>query len=138
MIIKHSRHPLYHSIEVLLTAFGWLAFFWLISKGILALVTESTAATALSFSPIMPTLSTISAYLMVAAINAGLLALWAQGHRYLTKRQLVDHSAIDHFNASASSLYGLDPSKQNELRANRFSVIYHNPNGHVVHVETAN
>lgn len=138
MIIKHARHPLYHTIEVLLTAFGWLAFIWLITKSILSLMTESSSIAALSFSPIMPTVSTLSAYLMVAAINTGLLALWAQSHRQLTKRRYVDHSAIDHFNASNAALYGLDPSKHNELRANRFSIIYHNPNGHIVHVETAN
>lgn len=134
MIIKTARHPLYFSIDLLLTSVGWLAFAWLITQGVLSLSVDPITPSIREINPLFPAISTLSAYLMIATMNAGLLALWALSHRRYGKRH-PNSITINHFNSSSSSLYGIDPAKQKTLRNNRFSVIYHNTNGHITHVE---
>ncbi|MCQ9616447.1 poly-beta-1,6-N-acetyl-D-glucosamine biosynthesis protein PgaD [Paenalcaligenes niemegkensis] len=141
MIIRTRRHPVFHSIDLVLTSLGWIAFAWLITNGIVSLLIDSPTTSFLNINPVLPALSTLSAYAMVAAINTGLLALWAQSHRRFGK--LFSSPQKSAYRPSLPSphpcvsLYGIDPLRQNELRQNRYSVIHHNATGQITRVETA-
>ncbi|HUH60077.1 MAG TPA: poly-beta-1,6-N-acetyl-D-glucosamine biosynthesis protein PgaD [Candidimonas sp.] len=137
MIITTQRSPLALAIDAALTALGWAGFFYLFTQGVVNILAETyTGPDAPLLEPFVPTLTTLAAYLLVAAFNALVIVLWAHYHRIYSSEAMpatgleyVDDQAVaSHFHLSRNQLH--------EIQDSRVTVIYHSVDGDIAHLET--
>lgn len=138
MIITTQRSSLLFAIDTTLTALGWIGFFYLFSRGVIGVVDTAIYQTAqpTMLDPFLPTVTTLAAYLLVAAVNTLLIVLWARYHKLFFKdlyvprliRPIEDHAIAEHFQLSCNQL--------REVQSSRVTVVYHATDGTIAHLET--
>lgn len=137
MIIKTQQSALALTLDTVLTALGWLAFFYLFTQGVLNLLGPLYAVTgsAGQFEPLMPAINSLLVYVSISLFNATTLVLWALYHKAIFKTLKNEHITLTdgHFPARSFSLM---PSQLLDLRDSRVTVIYHADDGGVSHLET--
>ncbi|HWL27607.1 MAG TPA: poly-beta-1,6-N-acetyl-D-glucosamine biosynthesis protein PgaD [Burkholderiaceae bacterium] len=137
MIITTQRSPLFLAIDTALTALGWAGFFYLFTKGVVAIVGGHLGSTSMTvIDPFIPTLHTLAVYVLVIAFNALVIVLWARFHKLLfkdlfgrrDKPSVDDETVASHFRLSCNQLH--------EVQESRVIVIYHSNDGDIAHLET--
>jgi biofilm PGA synthesis protein PgaD len=137
MIITTQRSPLALTIDAILTALGWAGFFYLFTKGVVAVLEGHFNSPNMAvIDPFIPTLSTLGVYMFVIAFNALLIVLWAR-YRKLFFRDLLENRAklrID--DETIASHFRLSCNQLHEIQGSRVTVIYHSNEGDIAHLET--
>lgn len=137
MIITTQRSPLFLAIDTTLTALGWVGFFYLFTKGVVAIVSSHLDPSHMTvIDPFIPTLHTLAVYLLVIAFNALAIVLWARFRKAIFKdlfgrrgKSAVDDETVaSHFRLSCNQLH--------EIQESRVTVIYHSNDGDIAHLET--
>ncbi|MCY1220374.1 Biofilm PGA synthesis protein PgaD [compost metagenome] len=78
MIIRTRRAPLRRAFDAVLTALAWIGFFYLFASGIRDILMEASAGPDVPFwSAMMPTMGTLSVYVLVGVFNGVVLLVWA-------------------------------------------------------------
>jgi biofilm PGA synthesis protein PgaD len=136
MIINTRCSRLAMIIDALMTAIGWVGFYYLLSQGlpILGARPLDVAQTSLP-TQWLPTLLTLSIYLAVAAFNALLLMLWVRYHKLFfikLRRNAVLSNLNDNLVASS---FKLSCNLLHKLQDSRISVIHHNAHGDIARLE---
>ena len=138
MIITTQRSSVFLAIDATLTAMGWIGFFYLFSRGVIGVVDaaayENTRVSMLD--SYLPTVTTLATYLLVAAVNALVIVLWARYHNLFFKDlqrpqalpHIDDDTVAEHFQLTANQL--------KEIQSSRVTVIYHATDGAIAHLET--
>lgn len=137
MIITTQRSPLFLVIDASLTALGWAGFFYLFTKGVVAIVEGHFNSPGMAaISPFIPTLATLAVYVLVIACNALLIVLWARYHKTLFKDlfRKRGESAMD--DETVASYFRLSCNQLHEIQESRVTVIYHSNDGDIAHLET--
>lgn len=137
MIITTQRTTLALAIDSLLTGLGWIGFFYLFTKGVISIIDGTYDSPGIGFlKPFLPTITTLTAYLLVAAFNTLVIVLWARYHKLSFKNPLErripacvdDDTVASHFHLSTNQLH--------EIQDSRVTVIYHSNDGAIAHLET--
>lgn len=138
MIITTQRSNIFLAIDTFLTAIGWIGFFYLFTRGVLGGVKDSSYQTPQMtiLDPVLPTLTTLSGYLLVAAVNALLIVLWARYHKLFFKDLDVHRAAGGIGNDVVAEHFELSSNQLSEIQSSRVTVIYHATDGSIAHLET--
>ena len=137
MIITTQRSPLALAIDTALTALGWIGFFYLFTKGVVAVMDGSHHGPSVPFmEQLWPTARSLTVYALVATFNAMLVVLWGRYSklffRTLNRREVStridDETVATHFHLSSNQLH--------EIQDSRVTVIYHSNEGDIAHLET--
>ncbi|TCT10426.1 poly-beta-1,6-N-acetyl-D-glucosamine biosynthesis protein PgaD [Paralcaligenes ureilyticus] len=123
-------------IDALMTAVGWVGFYYLLSQGFPTLSASPLDVVQAPLpTPWLPTLLTLSIYLTVAAFNALLLMLWVRYHK-LFFIKLRRHGTPSNLNDNAvASSFMLSCNLLHKLQDSRVSVIHHNARGDIARLE---
>lgn len=137
MIIKTQRSPLALAIDATLTALGWAGFFYLFTQGVVDVLANTyTGPEVPLLKPFVPTLTTLATYVLVAALNALVIVLWAHYHR-IRAAQPVSETALENMDDLAvASHFRLSCNQLHEVQDSRVTVIYHSVDGDIAHLET--
>ncbi|HWK70192.1 poly-beta-1,6-N-acetyl-D-glucosamine biosynthesis protein PgaD [Pollutimonas sp. M17] len=137
MIITTQRSPLALAIDTALTALGWIGFFYLFTKGVIAVMDGNHHGPSVPYmEQLWPTARSLTVYALVAAFNAVLVVLWGRYRklffRTLNRREAAakidDETVATHFHLSSNQLH--------EIQDSRVTVIYHSNEGDIAHLET--
>lgn len=136
MIITTERSIPGVFLDAALTALGWLCFLYLLTQGVLSIVNERPLGPDVPFwTQVMPTLHTLTVYMIVAALNGSLLLSWAMYNRRRFARadrrkslpRLQDGALMRSFGVSQEQLAG--------LRSTDVAVIHHAEDGQIMDIE---
>lgn len=137
-IIQTQRTPGILALDIVLTAIGWAGFFYLFTRGVLSVLGAVPYSAHIPWlGAFLPTMSTLAAYLLVAAFNTLLVVLWARYNRVATAHRRAqaqppsdadDEIMASHFHLSCNQLH--------EIQGSRVTVIYHADDGDIAHLET--
>lgn len=137
MIITTQRSPIALAIDTSLTALGWIGFFYLFTKGVVAVMDGSYDSPSTPFiTQLWPTAHTLAVYALVAAFNATLVVLWGRYRKLFFRKinrreandKIDDETVATHFHLSSNQLH--------EIQDSRVTVIYHSNEGNIAHLET--
>lgn len=142
MIITTQRHPVNRWIDRLLTIGGWLAFSYLVAKGLLLLIDHSMNKAGFEqIDPIFPTLTTFLFYGAVLLTNGLLLLGWSRWRRQQRQerhlRQALYRQRSRASRSSQAPVTRFDHEHIDTVRQSRIVVLYHTHDGAVHHVEPA-
>lgn len=135
-LVITRRTPAVRIIDAGLTALGWLAFSYLATAGVIAVI--SGVDHSLEFTVwggVVPATTALLLYVTVAAVNALLLMLWGTYRKRVTRiaphgTGLPDEILLaEHFALSAPQLH--------DIRLSRLLVIHHADDGEISHWESA-
>ncbi|MBP0639276.1 poly-beta-1,6-N-acetyl-D-glucosamine biosynthesis protein PgaD [Cupriavidus sp. AcVe19-6a] len=135
MIIRTRRAPLRRAFDAVLTALAWAGFFYLFASGIRdILVGASTGLDVPFWSAMMPTMGTLSVYVLVGVFNGVLLLVWALYNQIrfagMDRRKPLPPLADDELVAS----FGLPGQRVDALQQARVAVIDHDHDGGIAGV----
>ncbi len=83
LIVRSPRSRLGWVIDALLTAVAWIGFGWLCVTGIQAILEASSAGPGVpAWSALLPTMSTLTLYVVVGVFNGVVLLTWAIYNQY--------------------------------------------------------
>jgi biofilm PGA synthesis protein PgaD len=138
MIITTQRSSIFLAIDATLTAMGWIGFFYLFTRGVTSMVDVaahgSPRISALDLY--LPTVTTLAAYLLVGAVNALVLVLWARYHN-LFFSELYRPKALPRIDEGmVAEHFQLTFNQLREIQSSRVTVIYHATDGAIAHLET--
>lgn len=137
MIITTQRSTFALAIDSLLTALGWIGFFYLFTKGVVSIINNSYDSPTITFlEPFLPTITTLTAYLLVAAFNALIIVLWGRYHKLLFKDLLQRRASTSIDDDTVASHFQLSTNQLHEIQDSRVTVIYHSTDGAIAHLET--
>lgn len=137
MIITTQRSSTFLVIDAMLTAIGWIGFFFLFTKGVVSILDGTYDSPKMAvLDHFMPTVTTLAAYLLVGVFNALVIVLWARYHalfsndraQHSMQVQVDDDTVALHFQLSRNQLH--------EIQDSRVTVIYHSTDGAIAHLET--
>ncbi len=136
MIINTRCSHLAMAVDTLITAIGWIGFYFLLTEGIPKLHAGSLYATQTYLpSHLGSTLFTLFIYLIVAALNAVVLMLWVRYHKlFFVKLRRSEVISNLNDNAVASS-FKLSCNLLGKLQDSRISVIHHDSSGDITRLE---
>ena len=136
MIITTQRSRIAWTIDTILTALGWIGFFYLFTKGAVSLLHSQFGPGSQIVDPFLPTLETLSLYALVAAFNAMLVVLWGKyrKHFFATLRRNRLPNSID--DAAVASHFHLTCNQLREVQGSRVTIIYHSQDGDIDHLDT--
>lgn len=78
LIIRTPRSRWRWLLDAVLTAIAWASFGYLCVTGVVAILEETRAGVGVPFwSAMLPTMGTLSAYVLVGLVNSVLLLAWA-------------------------------------------------------------
>jgi len=135
MIISTSRSRLGFLVDAVLTIIAWIAFIYLFGAGIVAILRGAAQGPqAPLWSTFLPTMGTLSAYLLVAAINAAILVAWAiYNHlRFAGLDRRTSPAAIGA--AQLARSFALDAKGVEDINASKVVVIHHDEEGRIMKV----
>lgn len=135
MIISTPRSRVGFLLDVALTLFAWAAFFYLFAGGILAILEGRQRGPGIPFwGAFLPTLGTLSSYLLVATINAAILIGWAVYNHWrfggVDRRKSPAPIRISQLAHS----FMLVPNTIREACAAKTMVIYHDEAGRITKI----
>ncbi len=83
MIIRTTRSRLGRLLDAFLTILAWLGFSYLCAAGIRAVLQETGAGPGVPFwSALLPTMGTLTLYILVGLFNGIVLLVWALYNQY--------------------------------------------------------
>lgn len=138
MVIRSQRSALRHTIDWIMTLFAWLAFLYLLIRGIMAVGSNNLQGVDMPFlSRAMPSVDTLSIYALAMILQGLMLLVWAlyNWSRFHGKTRRGAAGALDDERLSRS--YGIDQNTLRSLRANPISVIHHAPDGAITAITRA-
>ena len=136
MIIMTRRSLFGLAIDTTLTALGWVGFFYLLASGVLTIVESPYANPGSSMvDPSSPAISTLISYMLVAALNALVLVLWARCHKTFFRKFITRHKQILINQEAVASHFSLSPVQLHVIQDSRVTVIHHSPDGGIAHLE---
>ena len=128
MVIRSQRSALRHTIDWIMTLFAWLAFLYLLIRGIMAVGSNNLQGVDMPFlSRAMPSVDTLSIYALAMILQGLMLLVWAlyNWSRFHGKTRRGAAGAVD------------DERLSRSLRANPISVIHHAPDGAITAITRA-
>ena len=129
-IIRTHRPRAIIMLDALLTRFGWLAFSYLITAGLLSIRNKTDHS--LDLSLLGGTVSTPQAlmmYITIAAVNALLLVLWGTYRKRITRVAPKLRTPTD--DVSLAERFALTGTQLEDIRLSRQLVIHHAANGEI-------
>lgn len=135
LIVRTPRSRLGWLIDAVLTALAWVAFVWLCVSGLLAIFREANAGPAVpGWGALMPTMGTLTLYVVVGMINGVILLAWARYNQYrfagLQRRAAVPPLA----NEELAQSFGLPVQRLAALHQAKIAVVEHEPDGAIANV----
>ncbi|QRQ85434.1 poly-beta-1,6-N-acetyl-D-glucosamine biosynthesis protein PgaD [Cupriavidus oxalaticus] len=135
MIIRTRRAPLRRAFDAVLTALAWTGFFYLFASGIRDILLEASAGPDVPFwSAMMPTMGTLSVYVLVGVFNGVVLLVWALYNQVrfagMDRRKPLPPLGDDELVAS----FGLPGQRVRSLQQARVAVIDHDHDGGIAGV----
>ncbi len=121
-------------VDVVVTLLAWAGFLLLFGRGIYGILQHQGLTVASRLQTFLATADTLMGYLVIAGINAGVLATWAlynQIRRRVERRGKIP--ALDDDKLAAS--FQLTPQLLHSLRSQRVIVVHHNEHGGIAGVE---
>lgn len=136
LIIRTRRSQLGRFADLLITAVGWLAFSYLVARGVLAVINGIDHSMEVTFmgSALMTT-QTLMLYLTIAAINALLLMLWGTYRRRMTRTTPDGAANMD--DTMIAQGFSLSNPQLEDIRLSRQLVIHHADSGEIDRWECA-
>lgn len=129
-IIRSHRPRAILIMDTLLTALGWLAFSYLVTAGIIAVIDGADHSFEFSLlGNVVPTTLALLLYITIAAVNALLLMLWGTYRKRLTR--IPPHGGIALDDASLAERFELSGAQLEDIRLSRLLVIHHADNGEI-------
>jgi len=136
MIITTRRSLFGLALDTTFTALGWLAFFYLLGRGVLAIVNSQYANPGSAIGdPVSPAISTLISYMLVAALNALVLVLWARFRKTFFRKLVRRRNPISINEETVASHFSLSPVQLHEIQDSRVTVIHHSPDGGIDHLK---
>lgn len=138
MVIRSQRSALRHAVDWIVTLFAWLAFLYLLIRGIMAVGNNNLQGVDMPFlSRAMPSVDTLSIYALAMILQGTMLLLWAlyNWSRFHGKTRRGASGVLDDERLTRS--YGIDQNTLRSLRTNPISVIHHAPDGAITAVTHA-
>ncbi|MBB5214317.1 poly-beta-1,6-N-acetyl-D-glucosamine biosynthesis protein PgaD [Parapusillimonas granuli] len=141
LIITTKRTSLGWTVDAALTALGWMAFFYLFTRGVVSIVHAGGIQPMPSLldpavTPLVPTLQTLALYLLVACFNALVVVAWGRYHKRLFRRLKLIRSADAVDEEELASHFHLSCNQLHEIQGSRVTVIYHSNDGAIAQLET--
>jgi biofilm PGA synthesis protein PgaD len=140
-IITTKRSSVGWITDSVLTALGWVAFFYLFTRGVVSVAFSDGVQPLPSIfdpvvTPLVPTLQTLALYLLVASFNALLVVLWGRYHKRMFRKlkQLRSPDGVDE--DQLASHFHLSRNQLHEIQGSRVTVIYHSNDGAISQLET--
>lgn len=132
MIISTARSRIGFVFDVILTIIGWAGFVFLFGRGIVAILRgASQGPDAPVLSAFFPTLGTLSAYALIALINAAILICWAVYNHWrfagLDRRKAIAAIPAAHMARS----FALSPEEVGQLGASKIAMVHHDADGRI-------
>lgn len=130
MVIRTQRSKLRHAADWVITVFAWIAFLYLLIRGIIAVGTGQTMGVDMPFmSRALPSVDTLAIYALAMILQGMLLLLWAfyNWSRFHGKTRRSSAQTIA--DERLMNDYGIDKVALNSLRSRPISVIHHTPEG---------
>lgn len=131
-IIRTRRSRPFLVLDASLTALGWLGFSYLMTAGVISVLSGTDHGFEISLmGSAMPTTTVLLIYLTIAAINALVLVLWGTYRRRLTR--IAPHGANDDWlnEASLASRFALSSPQLQDIQLSRLLVIHHSDSGEI-------
>lgn len=135
MIIRTRRAPLRRAFDAVLTALAWTGFFYLFASGIRDILVEAATGLDVPFwSALMPTMGTLSVYVLVGVFNGVVLLVWALYNQVrfagMDRRKPLPPLDDDELVAS----FGLPGARVQSLQQAKVAVIDHDHDGGIAGV----
>ncbi|MDK3024233.1 poly-beta-1,6-N-acetyl-D-glucosamine biosynthesis protein PgaD [Cupriavidus taiwanensis] len=135
MIIRTRGSRLRWLLDALLTALAWAGFFYLGASGIRAILHEASAGPGVPFwAALLPTMGTLTVYVLVGLFNGIVLLSWALYNQYrfagLDRRKPLPALRIDELARS----FGLPGQRVRALQLAKVAVVEHTQEGEVAEV----
>lgn len=135
------KNPLIHTrqgrvmrlVDLLATLLAWAAFFYLMARGLAAMLRYQGPSLASRLEPVLATADTLAGYVAIAGLNACVLASWAlynQVRRRVERRSPI--AALDDARLSAS--FELTPPLLRALRSGQVIVVHNDALGGIASV----
>ena len=130
MIIRTPRSRLGWLLDALLTAIAWIGFGYLCITGVNAVLEHANAGPEVPFwSALLPTMGTLSIYVVVGLINGIVLLSWALYNqlrfRGLDRRKAIPALRSDELARS----FGVSGQRLAELQKAKIAVVDHEADG---------
>lgn len=135
-VIQTRRPVAIRVLDLALTAAGWLAFSYLVTVGLVAILDGTDRS--LEFSVMDGAVSTTLAlmlYATVSAINALLLMLWGTYRKRQTRTPPAGIAVLD--DATLADHFALSSPQLEDIRLSRLLVIHHADDGEISRWESA-
>ena len=138
MIIHSKRTRLGWLIDTLLTALAWAGFVWLCVSGIRAVLRAGSGGPGVpGWSALLPTMDTLTVYVVVAVINGVVLLAWARYNLFLfvcmERRRAIPALRKDELARS----FGVSPQRLDALQRAKVAVVVHEEDGGSLDVRMA-
>lgn len=122
-------------LDAVLTAIAWVGFGYLCATGILAILEETRARVGVPFlSAMLPTMGTLSVYVVVGLVNSVVLLAWALYNQFrfagLDRRKPIP--ALQHDELARS--FGLPPDRLEALHCAKVAIVAHEHDGTIADV----
>lgn len=135
LIVRTSRSRLGWVIDALLTAVAWIGFGWLCATGIHAILQEAKAGPGVPvWSALLPTMSTLTLYVVVGVFNGVVLLTWAIYNQYrfsgLDRRKAIPALRNDELARS----FALPMPRLAALQQAKIAVVDHEADGTIAAV----
>ncbi|NUT13533.1 MAG: poly-beta-1,6-N-acetyl-D-glucosamine biosynthesis protein PgaD [Cupriavidus sp.] len=135
MIIRTRGARLRWLFDAVLTALAWAGFFYLGASGIRAILEEASAGPDVPFwAALLPTMGTLTVYVLVGLFNGIVLLSWALYNQYrfagLDRRKPLPALHIDELARS----FGLPGQRVRALQMAKVAVVDHTHEGEVAEV----
>jgi len=129
-IIRTHRSRAFVVIDALITALGWLAFSYLATAGVIAVMTGLDHSFEFSLmGSEVPVTHALLLYVTIAALNALILILWGTYRRRSTRIAPQSSAASD--DASLAERFALSGAQLQDIRLSRLLVIHHADDGEI-------
>ncbi|WP_129544725.1 poly-beta-1,6-N-acetyl-D-glucosamine biosynthesis protein PgaD [Serratia sp. 1D1416] len=125
ILIYSERGLLPRLIDGALTLFAWCGFIYLFSRGLMSVMEQHGAHSALSL------LQVISLYIVVALFNAVSLIGWAKYNQYFSRRRAAGRWRAQQQNTRIGYI---TPELTGQLKRLPIAVVFHNHGGGISQV----
>lgn len=138
-IIRTHRSRPYLLLDTLLTALGWLGFSYLMTAGIVAVLSGVDQSFELSvMGNAMSTTTALLLYVTIAAVNALVLVLWGTYRKRVTR--IAPNGANDDWmdETLLANRFALSSPQMQDIQLSRLLVIHHADSGEISRWESTN
>lgn len=130
LIVRTERSRLGWLFDALLTALAWIGFAWLCASGIRAVLEAANSGPGVpALSALLPTMDTLTVYVVVAVINGIVLLAWARYNQYrfsgLDRRRALPALA----NEELARSFGVSAQRLEAMQVAKVVVVEHQEDG---------